>query len=94
MRAQQSKKVVLIQTPDGPSLAATGAGDLVLHYGFCLYAASKGIAEALRRFRKSFRPEDVADLLENAGTFESRFGYESFSNRSRKYSAQDNDGSD
>lgn len=94
IRKQQSKKIVLIETPEGPSLAASGTGDLVLHYGFCLYAASKGIAEALRRFRKGFRPEDVDDLLENPGTFESRFGYESFSNRSRKYSAQDKNGTD
>jgi 2-methylisocitrate lyase-like PEP mutase family enzyme len=85
IRKQQSTKVVVIETPDGPSFAGTGTGDLVIHYGFCLYAATKGMAEALRRFKNGFRPDDVSALLEDVGTFESRFGYASFSDRARKY---------
>jgi methylisocitrate lyase len=94
MRKQQSKKIVVIETPGGPSFAASGTGDLVIHYGFCLYAATKGMAEALRRFRQGFRPDDVNDLLEDVGRFERRFGYESFSDRSRKYGVSEKGGID
>jgi 2-methylisocitrate lyase-like PEP mutase family enzyme len=94
IRKQQARKVVVIETPDGPSFAASGTGDLVIHYGFCLYAATKGMAEALRRFRKGFQPDDVNVLLEDVSTFEGRFGYQSFSDRARKYGASGNGAAD
>lgn len=87
MRRVQAKPIVVIETPEGPSFAANGVGDLVLHYGFCVYAATRGMIDALRRFREGYRSEVVQDRLEDVATFERRLGYASFSERSRKYAA-------
>jgi methylisocitrate lyase len=81
----EGMKVAVIETPDGPAFAAAGGADLVIHYGFCLYAATRAMAEALRRFRAGYRPEAVADLMEDVGAFERRFGYAAFAERSRRY---------
>lgn len=85
IRRQQSKKIVVIETPESESFGAAGAADLVIHYGFCLYAATKGMAEALGRFRNGYRPEAVGNLMEDVHAFESRFGYDAFAERAHKY---------
>lgn len=77
--------VVVIETPDSDSFAKDGSADLVLYYGFCLYAAAKGMKDALKVFRKTLSTEDVRDRFETVADFESRFGYAEFSARSKRY---------
>lgn len=90
LRAKTGKKVAVIETPTGPEFAAAGGADLVIHYGFCLYAASKGILHALRRYREGFRRADVQPFLEDESEFEKRFGYKEFSDRAQRFDARQN----
>ena len=85
LRAETGCKVAVIETPTGPGFAAAGGADLVIHYGFCLYAASKGMIEALRRYRDGFRGAEVLPLLEDEHEFEQRFGYEAFAARALQF---------
>lgn len=84
LRSSVDRKVAVIETPTGPSFAANAGADFVIHYGFCLYAATKGMATALARYKNGFRPQDVAPFLEDEHAFERRFGYAEFSQRSRE----------
>lgn len=84
-RAETQKKVAVIETPTGPEFAATGGADLVIHYGFCLYAASRGMLDALRQYRNGFRSVEVRPLLEDESEFEKRFGYKEFSERTLRF---------
>ncbi len=83
IREQTGRRVVVIETPTGPAHAASGSAALVINYGFCLYAATKGMADALRAYARSNRCADAAHLLEDEHAFESRFGYREFAQRSR-----------
>jgi len=85
LRASTGKKVAVIETPTGPEFAAANGADLVIHYGFCLYAASKGMIEALRRYRNGYRSTEVLPLLEDEHEFEKRFGYEEFEKRTMEF---------
>ena len=85
LRALTGKKVTVIETPTGPGFAAAGGADLVIHYGFCLYAASRGMIDALRRYRDGFRGADVLPLLEDEHEFEKRFGYDAFAQRTVQF---------
>jgi hypothetical protein len=76
---------VVIETPQSESFSADGSADLVIHYGFCLYAATKGMATALAQFRDGYSPRAVEKLLEDVNAFESRFEYGAFAERVRKY---------
>lgn len=81
LRKEIDKKVVVIETPTGPGFAEAQGADLVIHYGFCLYAATKGMSEALREYKNGFHPEKVLPLLEDEHKFESRFDYKGFAER-------------
>ncbi len=83
IRSEVGKKVVVIETPTGPGFAQAQGADLVIHYGFCLYAAAKGMSEALKHYKNGFNPEKVLPFLEDEHTFENRFDYKGFSERSR-----------
>lgn len=85
MRARTGKKVAVIETPTGPEFAASSGADLVIHYGFCLYAASKGMLNALRRYRDGFNNTEIKSLLEDESDFEKRFGYKEFSERALQF---------
>lgn len=79
--------VVVIETPDGDPFAKEGGADLILYYGFCLYAAAKGMKSALNKFRETLDTRQVNSQLEEVATFESRFGYADFSARAKRYGA-------
>lgn len=83
IRSEIGKKVAVIETPTGPGFAATNGADLVIHYGFCLYAATKGMVTALKQYKNGFRSAEVLPLLEDEHAFEDRFGYKEFSERAR-----------
>jgi 2-methylisocitrate lyase-like PEP mutase family enzyme len=84
IREELGAKVAVIETPTGPAHAASGSANLVINYGFCLYAATKGIVSALREYKKAYRAADALPLLEDEHAFEARFGYEEFSERSKR----------
>lgn len=81
--------VVVIETPDSDPFCRQGGADLVLYYGFCLYAAAKGMKSALDTFRQTLDTGQVNSQLEDVATFESRFGYAQFSERAKRYGAGD-----
>ena len=76
---------VVIETPDSEPFAKNKAANLVLYYGFCLYAAAKGMTRALSMFKDSLDSQDIAQAFESVAEFESRFGYQSFAARSKHY---------
>ena len=80
--------VVVIQTPDSDPFAKAGGADLMLYYGFCLYAAAKGMKNALSAFKQTLDTTQVGSLLEDVEEFESRFGYADFSARAKHYGAK------
>ncbi|MDB5758039.1 MAG: 2-methylisocitrate lyase [Burkholderia sp.] len=85
VRAITNAGIVVIETPDSEAFAAAGTADLVIYYGFCLYAAARGMSEALRAFKKRYQSSDVSSLLEPVNDFEKRLGYAEFTARARKY---------
>lgn len=85
IRATTNARIAVIETPDSEPFAAVGTADLVIYYGFCLYAASQGMSQALRAFRLRHQSTDVARLMEPVAAFEARLGYADFTARARKY---------
>ena len=85
IRAMTDARITVIETPESEGFAAAGAADLVIYYGFCLYAASRGISEALRAFKQRYQSSDASSLMEPVADFEKRLGYAEFTSRARKY---------
>jgi len=85
IRAMTNARITVIETPESEGFAAAGAADLVIYYGFCLYAASRGISEALRAFKQRYQSSDASSLMEPVADFEKRLGYAEFTSRARKY---------
>lgn len=94
MREDLGTKVVVIETSTGPAHAASGAANLVINYGFCLYAATKGIVSALREYKKANCAADALPFLEDEHAFEERFGYRDFSEHSRRLRGGARDGAE
>jgi 2-methylisocitrate lyase-like PEP mutase family enzyme len=59
--------------------------DIVIYYAFCVLAAVRGVTQALDEMGRTLDVRLVVELLEDGETFESRMGYEDFSERARKY---------
>jgi methylisocitrate lyase len=87
IRKEQAPKVVVIETPSSEPFAKAEAADLVIYYGFCLYAAAKGMLQALRSFRKDRDSSNIKNEFEDVLEFEKRFDYQSFAERTKRYSA-------
>ena len=84
-RAELPAHYVVIDGPGHPRFAGLDtAASLVLYYGFSLFAATRGLTSALRRFRAD-PAADLGELMEPVDTFEDRLGYKEFSARSRRY---------
>jgi methylisocitrate lyase len=64
-----------------------GLADIVLNYGFCIYAAAKGVKTALARVGRRPASTVLDDLLETSAEFESRLGYDAYVDRARRYSS-------
>jgi len=77
--------VVVIETPDSEPFSKVGGADLILYYGFCLYAASLGMQRALADFKQHGDSARLRDQLEPVADFERRFGYDDFTRRSKRY---------
>jgi methylisocitrate lyase len=86
LRARIKGKIVITDTP-GRSVAdeeAAGA-DIVLYYGFSLYAAHAGVKGALDTFRRTRNADDIAPVRGGIAEFENFIGYPEFSARAKKY---------
>jgi methylisocitrate lyase len=79
-------RIVVIDLPEVQQVSEwNGLADLVINYGFCLYAASKGIRDALAEFGRHQSVYKLTNLLEDPVRFEQRLGYDAFTDRSTKY---------
>lgn len=79
-------RIVVIDLPEVKQVSEwNGLADLVINYGFCLYAASKGIGDALAEFCRHQSVSKLTNLLEDPVQFEQRLGYDAFTDRSIKY---------
>jgi 2-methylisocitrate lyase-like PEP mutase family enzyme len=86
LRSRIKGKIMMTDTP-GRSVAdeeAAGA-DVVLYYGFSLYAAYHGVKTALEDFARTRDADTVADRRAAIAEFESFIGYPEFSARAKKY---------
>jgi 2-methylisocitrate lyase-like PEP mutase family enzyme len=78
-------KYVAVDGPGHPSFSGKAtAADLVLYYGFSLFAATRGMTTALARYRAD-AGADLSDLFEPVDRFEARLGYAAFTERARRY---------
>jgi methylisocitrate lyase len=78
---------VMITNSKGVSFAeeeAAGA-NIVLYYGFCLYAAFRGVQSALAAFARGPDSAEIPELFQSAHEFERFIGYATFAERAKKY---------
>jgi 2-methylisocitrate lyase-like PEP mutase family enzyme len=79
-------RIVVIDLPEVQQVGEwNGLADLVINYGFCLYAASKGIRDALAELGRHKSVSKLTNLLEAPEQFEQRLGYDAFTARSLEY---------
>ena len=86
LRSRIQGKLMITDTP-GRSVAdeeAAGA-DVVLYYGFSLYAAYCGVKAALDEFKRTRDAEALAGRRNTIEEFENFIGYPEFSARAKKY---------
>jgi methylisocitrate lyase len=81
-------KVLALTTPQVPRFADwQGVADVVIDYGFCLFAATQGVKNALALLQRNAASAEIDALLETPQEFEARLGYADFVARSRRYTA-------
>ena len=86
IRSRLHGKVVITDTPGHSAADEEAAGaDIVLYYGFCLYAAYDAVSRALDSFRKVRDAGKVLQVRERIAEFENFAGYPEFSERAKKY---------
>jgi len=81
------KGKVMVTNFKGVSLAqeeAAGA-DVVLYYGFCLYAAFHGVRSALSAFAAGRDFNALPEVVDSIDEFERFIGYDAFAVRAKKY---------
>jgi methylisocitrate lyase len=86
LRARIKGKIMITDTP-GRSVAdeeAAGA-DVVLYYGFSLYAAYHGVKTALDAFTRTRNADDIPHVRGGIAEFENFIGYPDFNARAKKY---------
>ena len=83
----QIKGKVVVTNFKGVSLAEEeSAGvDIVLYYGFCLYAAYHGVKSALAQFRDGRDFNKIPHVVGSIDEFEKFIGYGDFAARAKKY---------
>ena len=81
------KGKVVVTNFKGVTLAEeeSAGADIVLYYGFCLYAAYHGVKAALAQFRDGRDFNGVPAVAESIDEFEKFIGYADFAERARKY---------
>ena len=86
MRPRIKGKLVVTDTP-GRSVAdeESAGADVVIYYGFALYAAYHGVKSALEAFRRTRDADQVPHVRQSIAEFEDFIGFSEFAERARKY---------
>jgi 2-methylisocitrate lyase-like PEP mutase family enzyme len=86
LRSRIKGKIMITDTPGRSVATEEKAGaDVVLYYGFSLYAAYHGVKAALDTFMRTRNAEDVVEVRGCITEFENFIGYQAFSDRAKKY---------
>lgn len=79
-------KVVLVDTPGFSAKDEADAGaNVVLYYGFSLYAAYQAVKLALSQLKETMNQEDVRGALADVTEFETFLGFDDFVTSAKKY---------
>jgi 2-methylisocitrate lyase-like PEP mutase family enzyme len=86
LRSRIKGKIMITDTP-GRSVAdeESAGADVVLYYGFSLYAAYHGVKTALDTFMQTRNADDIEQVRGCIAEFENFIGYPEFSERAKKY---------
>jgi len=86
LRSRIKGKIVITDTP-GRSVAdeERAGADVVLYYGFSLYAAYHGVKTALDSFRRTRNADEIPEVRGQIAEFEKFIGYPQFTARAKKY---------
>jgi methylisocitrate lyase len=86
LRSRIRGKIVITDRP-GRSVAdeELAGADVVLYYGYLLYAAYHGVKTALDTFVRTRNADDIVQVRGCKAEFESFIGYPGFSERAKKY---------
>lgn len=86
VRSQINGKV-MVTNFKGVSVAEEekAGADIVLYYGFCLYAAYHGVKSALAQFRDGRDFNKIPEVIGSVDDFEKFIGYDGFAARAKKY---------
>jgi methylisocitrate lyase len=86
VRSRINGKIVLVDTP-GCSVAdeEKAGADVVLYYGFTLYAAYSSVKRALAEFAATRNADAIPGVRDQIAGFEDFIGYPEFTERARRY---------
>jgi 2-methylisocitrate lyase-like PEP mutase family enzyme len=86
LRPRVKGKLVIADTP-GRSVAddERAGADVVIYYGFTLFAAFHGVKSALAAFKRTRNADEVPHLRGSIDEFEEFIGFAGFAARARKY---------
>ena len=86
LRSRVKGKIVITNRP-GRSVAdeELAGADVVLYYGFLVYAAYHGVKTALDTLMRTRNAGDIVQVRASIAEFESFIGYPGFSERAKKY---------
>jgi methylisocitrate lyase len=86
IRSRIKGKIVLVDTPGCSVTDEERAGaDVVLYYGFTLYAAYDSVKRALAAFATTRNADAVPGVRDQITAFEDFIGYPEFAERARRY---------
>ena len=86
LRSRIKGKIMITDTPGRSVTVEEKAGaDVVLYYGFSLYAAYHGVKTALDIFMRTRNADGIASVRGGSAEFEKFIGYAEFSARAKKY---------
>lgn len=86
VRDQIEGKLMIVDTPGCTVTDEESAGaDVVLYYGFTLYAAYAGVRRALADFKETKDADRLSTPMADVEEFEHFIGYDDFATKARKY---------
>ena len=86
LRSRIQGKLMITDTPGRSVADEEAAGvDVVLYYGFSLYAAYRGVKAALDEFKRTRDADALVHRRNTIAEFEDFIGYPEFSARAKKY---------
>jgi 2-methylisocitrate lyase-like PEP mutase family enzyme len=86
VRSRIKGKVMITDTPNRSVADEERAGaDIILYYGFTLYAAYHAVQTALETFKRTRDAGKVPHIRDHVEEFENFIGYPEFTKRAKKY---------